>query len=407
MIPMDLTAALGLALVAGVETGKTIEHCPTKPQSAVEAEFAEAASKTIKTILQIQGVQDTIGTWRLAWGPSVFVNYEGPKPVDCLADNLMFAAQNDERDMIIVAIAGANGGLQRFRTIYDWHSEDFAVNALTALPHDPPGRVSAGTATGVQNLLAMRAGTDGGTGPTTIEAFLAGAASDQRTLVITGHSLGGALAPALALALHHGDSIGTWKKVYFAPFAAPSTGDADYKQELARVFGTRPPIDGTTYTWNTNHINQLDMVPKAWRDVAAVTKLYGPLHTHLSSGPCVGAAAAGLLSVSPIVLEVSFLFPVKPSTYEPLDGRPFCVRDHQGPSCQNGNDRRPACETYSINAAPPIVITGVTSKTPQLADEIFCEHVVPYIQEFGLPAAAFQGLQDRLPNICKLPLQPE
>ncbi|WP_434415050.1 lipase family protein [Nannocystis pusilla] len=209
------------------------------------------------------------GTWSTVWGPVVFDT--GLDATLQIADNVMYVAANHDRSMFVVAIAGTNFN----SLLYDVGQEDDAVDktvtwaeAFPSLSNStPPGLnpyLSAGTALGVNNLLGM---TDGKTGKT-LKEFLASATSTSTTLVFSGHSLGGALAPTLALALFNSQggqlSKSDWANVYFYPTAGPTPGNGDLFKYVAQEFKPVDLRDQPWQCWNRVVWNSLDAVPQGW-----------------------------------------------------------------------------------------------------------------------------------------------
>lgn len=213
---------------------------------------------------------EQLGTWSTVWGPVVFEHDPGTLAT---ADNVMYVAANADRSVFVVAVAGTNAASQ-----YDIKDEDEAVSKTVAwakaFPSLPPYStpngldpyVSSGTALGVNNLLGMR---DGSTGQTLL-AYLAEleAAGAPATLIFCGHSLGGALAPTLALALFNGNGgqlhIASWTNVFLYPTAGPTPGNGDLAAYVAQQFPPRGPQARPYQVWNQNVWNSLDAVPQGW-----------------------------------------------------------------------------------------------------------------------------------------------
>ncbi|HEU4881103.1 MAG TPA: hypothetical protein VFT45_02625 [Longimicrobium sp.] len=239
----------------------------------------------------LKDAEPLIGTWSLAWGPVV---YESGSPV---AANAMFVAQGTDaggNPAYVVAIAATN-----LRSHFDVITEDLDVT-LTAWPSSWPAQppstlqpnITQGTIDGVDALLdAVDPYSPGGT----LQDFLSGARSTSATLIFTGHSLGGALAPALALALFGAPSTGSlnpadWGAVYLYPTAGPTVGDQDYASFWNSVF---PPVtDSSQLQWNQLVWNTMDVVPHAWANITALDKIYSP---QISTSGCLGIIIAGLV----------------------------------------------------------------------------------------------------------------
>jgi hypothetical protein len=178
-------------------------------------------------------------------------------------------------DTYVVAIAGTNGN-----STYDIIQLDLNVSFMTWFPLGVtpqgctrptslvPSKVSRGTALGITNLLEMR---DAGRG--NLQDFLNGVANSpagpNATLVFTGHSLGGALAPALALWLYPHHAPRRWKAVHVLATAAPAPGDEAFSEAFAAAFPfvEESHVPADYGFWNKVIWNRLDVVPHAWTDM--------------------------------------------------------------------------------------------------------------------------------------------
>ena len=135
-----------------------------------------------------------------------------------------------------------------------------------------------GTHLGLQALLSMRSNG----------VLLADYLSHQpaySTITITGHSLGGALAPALGLALFHPhghESFGlpslSDKTGRIYPTAGPDVGNEPYQDSIHDVF---QETDTKGYAqWDRKTWHKLDMVPQVWskKFLPGVNTIYDEHH---------------------------------------------------------------------------------------------------------------------------------
>jgi hypothetical protein len=106
-------------------------------------------------------------------------------------------------------------------------------------------------------------------------------ASKRLDVVVTGHSKGGALAPAFALWLSDTRSVpgGGWdtdrsSRVRYAAFAGPTPGDAAFAERVTREVGEQ----------SCRVVNTNDLVTHAWEtgDMNAVAELHGGRLRHLA-----------------------------------------------------------------------------------------------------------------------------
>jgi hypothetical protein len=202
---------------------------------------------------QFARLAPSLGQWELIWGPAYFqLDAVGP------ADSVMFVASSQADRQLVVAIAGTNPN-----SIFDWFVLDWDVGKAIRWPYGSPpadAAVAEGSWLGLQILRALKPGYGvPGTG-TTLGEFLTvamRALNQQVTLNVTGHSLGGALSPALALWLL--DTQSFWDPrglatVMSYAYAGPTTGNAAFAEYGKARLGPR----------FHRIANSLDLSPLGW-----------------------------------------------------------------------------------------------------------------------------------------------
>jgi hypothetical protein len=205
--------------------------------------------------------------WKLAWGPAVYHFSLGK-----LDDNMMYVVRQPTTPaQLAIVVRGTNPS-----AILDWLVEDFDVVDQVSWPSGSPSgqpKISKGTSEGLHILQTMV--PEAGPVPQkTLTQFLTEevkAAPTQLRVYVTGHSLGGALAPALALWLS--DTQAEWDpsrraQISVYPLAGPTPGNADF----AAYYDGSPLT--TDRMWNP-----FDIVPLAWNheSLGTMADLYEPL----------------------------------------------------------------------------------------------------------------------------------
>ncbi len=244
----------------------------TTPQQNLMAKFAfisyvgeqlsasqPAISKYESELLELALKNTGLSDWEVVWGPML---YRFPAAPSGLYDNFMFVARNGTQ--YVIAVRGTNGhaGL-------DWLLEDFWVtsqfpwNKLVnrQMPAGMDPKISSATHLGIEKLLTtpVVAGLPGG--GTNIIQFLSNeiAGKSDVTVNVTGHSLGGALAPTLALFLKDTQGPGGWDPqtnadIWSYALAGATAGNGDF----ARYTEDRMGLQAIRI------VNPLDIVPMAW-----------------------------------------------------------------------------------------------------------------------------------------------
>lgn len=187
--------------------------------------------------------------------------------------NFAYLAHNPAEGACVLAIRGTYPN--PFSSAYwDDGDQDSPFGAMAPWPLVPapngpgpnePGRdgagpmIGGGTAKGFANLLAL---TDGAA--TGLEAAV-DRLPPGTTLTVTGHSLGGTLAPVLAL---HLAQRGTGRAVEAVSFAGMTPGNAAF----ADLFGPGSVLDGKV----RRVFNTLDTVSYGWDEVYRTHTFYDP-----------------------------------------------------------------------------------------------------------------------------------
>ncbi|SET37286.1 lipase family protein [Stigmatella erecta] len=195
-----------------------------------------------------------IGAWTRAWGPCVWQNTGSNT-----ADNSMFVAVNADKTQYIAAVAATG-----LHSTFDQQTEDIQVAHVTwpsfSPAHGDSTFIAKGTSIGLTNLLNMVSNGQ------SLAQFLSTVANKNATLILTGHSLGGALVMPLSLYLftQSGLSQSSWANVYVYPTAAPTPGSAAFNGLFSATFPPNPAKGTGTNVWNQVIWNFIDVVPHAW-----------------------------------------------------------------------------------------------------------------------------------------------
>jgi hypothetical protein len=216
--------------------------------------------------------------WSLTWGPVVWQSTGSTYP-----DNAWYVANNKSMQFAdgtfntyVVAIAGSCGP----RTDYDWVNEDEAVGTVVdflAWTHNitqPPQQttpvpdgtyIAWGTANATFNLINTPAPSTAQGAGLTLYKYLSSLQPEPNSRIIfTGHSLGGALSPTLALSFSQAGGFQGFQLVTY-PLAGPTPGNAAFANLFTEKFPQFPSGSNLKHqVWNCNIVNHSDIVPMAW-----------------------------------------------------------------------------------------------------------------------------------------------
>lgn len=230
------------------------------PTETLEDKFEYAINKLLPSLA---------GEWQLRWGPKVIKkNYDKAKTAPT---NAWFVATSASQKMAVLAIAGTaatsvNGWMQDFDTesvidwnkwVNTWHDNATPVPEPT-VPRDPSvPLIARGTAHGVANVLTYK--STKASPNTCVHQYLQTLPADY-TIYVTGHSMGGALSPVVALGLLQGKLV-TNHEMIALPSAGASPGNNSFSEHWASKF---PSSGSGLQAINANFFNTKDMVPMAW-----------------------------------------------------------------------------------------------------------------------------------------------
>ena len=236
--------------------------------AASEAELSQNTLKINEALQTNADVRAYLGAdWQVVWGPVIANNKRksATSPVDSfITDNTMYVARGTDlatgKSIHVVAIAGTNA-VAKTGALF----EDFNVVNLTDWDTPGSGKINLGSALGLAILNRMR---DGATGKTLLEFMGTLGNAGPVEVAFTGHSLGGALCPLMALRCIE------WKQqmgyanitVSIYPIAGPTPGDTDFAGYAAQTFGED----------YHSVINANDIVPHSWQkdQFAQIPSLY-------------------------------------------------------------------------------------------------------------------------------------
>ncbi|KAI0977643.1 hypothetical protein F4678DRAFT_413627 [Xylaria arbuscula] len=240
------------------------------PEADLQAQMKQKLSELLPSLT---------GSWSITWGPRVY-QVENPESDKGGPDNVWFAAVDDTQKVCVVAIAGTASNSDAdihqdvdVAEVVDfnawiklWSPQDIPKPTVSSLNENSDFTIpycAKGNCDGVWNILKS-VSTEPKEG-TRIDEYLRGL-DPSYTVVFTGHSLGGALSPLIALGLTQAKLLGD-NVIKVLPSAGPTPGN----EVLAANYATAFPRDvqGTEYrVYNTDYYNEFDIVPQAWSVVS-------------------------------------------------------------------------------------------------------------------------------------------
>jgi|GEM_PF-6977266 len=254
-----------MAFMANVETGQT-----GKDQKGHE-EHAKATLDKVWNTSQFPALKAMLNNYEIVMDPVV---YSSSLIDGGIARNTTFIMYNKISYELVICVAGTN-----MIDAFDWFTEDFDTENL--VPWTPSivvnganntgvatnGSVSAGTATALKDTWNTKGKKSGKSPIEWLYKFLQDS-NKVSSIVVSGHSLGGAISPALAMALH--DNQAAWNPnsldlpITTSIFAGPTPGDSIWINYVS------------THLYVCSTYNTSDVVPHAWEllMMSQIPKLY-------------------------------------------------------------------------------------------------------------------------------------
>jgi hypothetical protein len=206
----------------------------TRPADAVLMTLAGIAYGDPARIAAYLAAATPTAAWQVVWSPVVAA----------APDNFMFIA-SDGAGNSVVAIRGTYP--DPFSAAYwDDGNQDSPFGTMADWPGAQGAKISAGTQTALTNLLGLKDANGKGL----LDAVAAMPASE--CLTVTGHSLGGTLAPVVALALVTANPS---RQIAATSFAGMTPGNAAFAALFdtalpGRVRGVYNTLDTVSYGWD-------------------------------------------------------------------------------------------------------------------------------------------------------------
>ena len=225
----------------------------------------EKLRKTIKSALD-KKIPKLPGNWTVTWGPGIFKKDDKPGQGP---DNACFVAQSGKT--CVVAVAGTaiyskegifididvDNTVDYKKWLSLWNPQSGVPYAVAGHPIVDPTLpyLAAGTCIGVANVLNMT--STYASSNLLLWQYLKSLDAGM-TVIFTGHSMGGALTPVIALALQQ-SKILTASNVSVLPSAGATPGNEPFVQLYEAAFAPT----GTDYQgFNANFFNTNDVVRK-------------------------------------------------------------------------------------------------------------------------------------------------
>jgi hypothetical protein len=345
----------------------------TDPASAAQAIQTNFASKLPGIIAAADFPVDVT----VAWGPYVVVE---PKDINkdgtATATNTMLVFKYPSQTVegineYVVSIAGT-----KTTSIFDAIDEDLLGGKIADWPYCPEPnniQISHGTLHGINLLLGLNSSNS-------ITNYFSTLDDPNAIITVTGHSLGGALSPAMALVLFgstttysdiptHAKTQNWTTRIY--ALAGPDVGNSYYVDYLKATF---PPQAEPVVKWqqfNCKIWNSLDIVPQVWSKgfESYIDNIYGnQLET-----PVVVKLLLGTLNTTLLNLNGQ----VNPYICSDPNREGQFVGTFKTALLANGSMTADDCDSASSSTQESIAESN-------FIDQILYQHINAYFEEIGV-----------------------
>jgi triacylglycerol lipase len=188
----------------------------------------------------------TNGQWSLAWGPGE------------TNGNQMFVARHSTANQFAIAIRGTVPKFSLALLVDLYQDLDVGHPKPGPYPATAGAVVAGGTLDGLNDLIGMSSG-----GMSLLD-YIENQVPAGSEIIVTGHSLGGALTTVVALWLQYELSqAGKAATIIPYTFAGPTAGN----QAFADLYNQ-------TFSQSYRYYNNIDVIPMAWAGLSGVKELF-------------------------------------------------------------------------------------------------------------------------------------
>ena len=275
LVQIDSQAVFCLSMISNLPAAtyvtqgsldKKLIVLPAKRQDTAAAWIINYCSSKMDSTLQYatdntNGQNLKLSNWKRVWGPAVSVNQSdilavsdlGKLDIPYVSSSSMTVFQDTtNKNNYVIAIQATNQYSNRDWIAYDANVKNTQPWSSVVHKDTGYGVISMGTYNGLNALLALQSNNQN------IVQFVSGLlSSGNKNIIVTGHSLGGALSPALALMIN--DSLDTGKNaatnnIFCLSTAGATPGDTAFASHYNNTM-----MANTMRVWNF-----YDVVPRAW-----------------------------------------------------------------------------------------------------------------------------------------------
>lgn len=269
---IDTQQIFALSMVSNLPAETYVLIDSADSAGAVQRIYNYAYPKMVQTLQKAtdntHGQNLTLSNWKIAWGPAIAVSTESLIDSSYISYSSATVFRNTvDTNNYVVAIQATNPN-----SIADWFEFDF--NAGSTVPwtnFDPTsnnsGVISMGTNNGLATMLGLQSGG------ITIKQFLTTLpGSAGKNIIVTGHSLGGALSPVFSLYMQHEmDSLKINDTMYCLSTAGATPGNLVFANYFNNQIGNR-----SERVWN-----YFDLVPRGF-SVTLLTEAIAGIYSQKS-----------------------------------------------------------------------------------------------------------------------------